>query len=256
MLRRIGVLAYGGLTYAFFLVTFVYAFGFIAGVGVPKGIDDGPVLPAWQAILVDGLLLGVFAVQHSVMARPWFKERWIRVVGPAVERSTYVLAATAALALLLWQWRPLPADVWSSEGLPAALICVVYGLGWGVLVLSTFQIGHFELFGLSQVLARAQGRRPAEPGFRQPWLYRLIRHPIMTGFLITFWAAPQMSVGRLLFAAASTGYIVVGVRLEEHDLAGQLGEPYRRYLRAVPAYVPRLRRRAARPVAPAVPDQG
>lgn len=238
MLRRGAVLAYGVITYVLFLLTFLYAIAFVAGVAVPKGIDDGPVLPAWRAILVNALLLGVFAVQHSVMARPWFKQRWTRLVGSAAERSTYVLASTAALALLLWQWRPLPAEVWSVSGVPAAVLWVLYVLGWALLLLSTFLIGHFELFGLSQVLARARDRRYAEPGFREPWLYRLIRHPIMTGFLVAFWAAPTMSVGRLLFAAGSTGYILVGVKLEEHDLTRQLGEPYRRYLRTVPAFVP------------------
>lgn len=239
MFRRVAVLAYGGIAYLLFLLTFLYAIGFVGGFGVPKDIDDGPVLPAGQAILIDVVLLGVFAVQHSVMARPGFKRRWTRVVTPAAERSTYVLAASAALALMFWLWRPLPGEVWSVTGPAAAVLRVLYAFGWGVLLLGTVLIGHFDLFGLRQVLARARERPYQEPGFREPWLYRLIRHPIMTGFLIAFWAAPQMSAGRLLFAVGATGYIVVGVKLEERDLARQLGEPYRRYLRAVPAFLPR-----------------
>jgi protein-S-isoprenylcysteine O-methyltransferase Ste14 len=239
-MRRIPALAYGAAAYALFLATLLYTIGFLAGVGVPKGVDDGVVGPAWLALLVDAGLLTVFAVQHSVMARPAFKRRWTRVVPPVVERSTYVLAATATVALLLWQWRPLPEQVWSvGPAWARAALWTLYGAGWALLVFSTFLLGHFDLFGLRQVLARARERRYAEPGFREPSLYRLVRHPLMVGFLIAFWAAPDMSAGRLLFAVAASGYIMVGVRLEERDLAAQLGEPYRRYMRRVPRFVPR-----------------
>lgn len=240
MIRRTLTLAYGAAAYVAFLGVLLYTVGFLAGAGVPKDVDDGPAGPAWQAVLVDLLLLGAFAVQHSVMARPWFKRWWTRIVPAAVERSTYVLVASLVVALLLWQWRPLPDQVWSVETPWArALLWSGHLLGWGVLLLSTFLIGHFDLFGLRQALARARDRRYDEPGFREPLLYRLVRHPLMVGFLIAFWVTPQMSAGRLLFAAAATGYILVGVRLEEHDLRRQLGEPYHRYLERTPRFVPR-----------------
>jgi methanethiol S-methyltransferase len=225
--------AYGVAAYAAFLAAFLYTIGFLAGAVVPKGVDDGTVHPAWQAVLVDLALLGLFAVQHSVMARPWFKKRWTRIVPSAAERSTYVLAATAVLILLLWLWQPWPATVWSvGPGWARVVLWALYLFGWAFLVLSTFALGHFDLFGV-----RA---RRADPGFREPWLYRLIRHPIMVGFLIAFWATPDMSAGRLLFAAASTAYIMVGVRFEEHDLKRQLGAPYQDYVARVPRFVPRV----------------
>ncbi|WP_020519107.1 methanethiol S-methyltransferase [Catelliglobosispora koreensis] len=236
MTRRILTAGYGVIAYVAFLAVFTYTIGFLAGVAVPKGIDDGTHGPAWTAVLINLALLSLFAVQHSVMARPWFKRWWTRIVPEAIERSTYVLAASASVALLLWLWRPLPETVWSvSAGWLRTVLWTVYALGWIVLVLSTFLIGHFDLFGLRQVLAR---KTYTEPGFRQPFLYRLVRHPIMTGFLIAFWAAPDMSVGRLLFAAVASAYILVAVRFEEHDLRKQLGEPYERYLEEVPRFVP------------------
>jgi protein-S-isoprenylcysteine O-methyltransferase Ste14 len=240
MIRKGLTVAYGAVAYVAFLGVFLYTIGFLAGSVVPKDVDDGVVRPAWQAVLVDAALLGLFAVQHSVMARPWFKRRWTRIVPPAIERSTYVLAATAAVALLLWLWQPLPATVWSvGAGWGRAALWSLYLLGWGFLVLSTFALGHFDLFGLRQALTRARGREYAEPGFHEPVLYRVIRHPIMVGFLVAFWAVPDMSVGRLLFAAAASAYIMVGVRLEEHDLKRQLGAPYADYLGRVPRFVPR-----------------
>ena len=236
MTRRILTAGYGVIAYVAFLAVFTYTIGFLAGVAVPKGIDDGTRGPAWTAVLINLALLSLFAVQHSVMARPWFKRWWTRIVPEAIERSTYVLAASASVALLLWLWRPLPETVWSvSAGWLRTVLWTVYALGWLVLVLSTFLIGHFDLFGLRQVLAR---KTYTEPGFRQPFLYRLVRHPIMTGFLIAFWAAPDMSVGRLLFAAVASAYILVAVRFEEHDLRKQLGEPYERYLEEVPRFGP------------------
>jgi protein-S-isoprenylcysteine O-methyltransferase Ste14 len=176
------------------------------------------------------------------MARPWFKRRWTRIVPPSIERSTYVLLSSAVIALLLWQWRPLPEQVWSVDT-PAARVAIwyMYAFGWGFLLASTFAIGHSDMFGLKQVLARARERAYAEPEFREPLLYRLVRHPLLVGFLIAFWAAPDMSVGRLLFAGLSTGYILVAVRFEEHDLREQLGEPYERYLAETPRFVPRPR---------------
>jgi protein-S-isoprenylcysteine O-methyltransferase Ste14 len=243
MLRKISVIAYGAVAYLGFVAALLYAIGFLAGVGVPKGVDDGlggTVGPAWRALLVDGALLTVFAVQHSVMARPWFKRWWTRFVPASVERSTYVVASTAVLVLLLWQWQPLPATVWHvGPAWARGTLWALYLLGWTTLVFSTFAVGHFDLFGLRQVLDRARDRRYAEPEFREPPVYRLVRNPMMIGFLIAFWAAPDMSVGRLVFVLASTGYIMVGVRLEEHDLKRQLGEPYEEYLQRVPRFVPR-----------------
>jgi protein-S-isoprenylcysteine O-methyltransferase Ste14 len=240
MIRRVLVLGYGAVAYLVFVATLLYTVGFLAGAVVPKGIDDGPVGPAWRAVVVNLALLSLFAVQHSVMARPWFKAWWTRLVPPAIERSTYVLAASLVVVLLLWQWQPLPATVWSvPAGWGRALLWTLYGSGWAILLLSTFLIGHFDLFGLKQVLAASRERRYAEPSFREPVLYRLVRHPLMVGFLISFWAVPDMSVGRLLFAAVASGYILVAVRLEEHDLRRQLGEPYQRYLDRVPRFIPR-----------------
>ncbi|GAA3455279.1 methyltransferase family protein [Dactylosporangium matsuzakiense] len=220
---------YRAVVYAAFLANLAYTIGFLAGPGVlvPKGIDDGPPAPAELAVLVDGALLAVFAVQHSVMARPWFKRRFTK---PSIERSTYVLASTAAVTLLLWQWRPLPQVVWSAgPGWARALLWTLYGAGWLIVAVSTFGLGHRELFGL---------RAPGRAELREPWQYRLVRHPIMTGFLVAFWAVPHMSVGRLVFAVAATGYIVVGTRFEEHDLREQLGAPYADYARRVPRFIP------------------
>jgi protein-S-isoprenylcysteine O-methyltransferase Ste14 len=249
-LARVLVAGYGAAAYLLFLGALLYTIGFLANAGVPKGIDDGADGPAALAVAVNCALLGLFAVQHSVMARPWFKRWWTRLVPASAERSTFVLAATGVLILLLWQWRPLPASVWSVEvGWAAALLWTLYGVGWLVVVASTFAIDHFDLFGLRQAAARATGRRYQPPGFRQPTLYRLVRHPIMVGFLIAFWATPQMSAGRLLFALLGTGYILVAVRFEEHDLRAHHGEAYQRYAAQVPRFVPRLARRGARATA-------
>lgn len=238
--RRIFAFGYGLVAYVAFLGVLAYTIGFLANAVVPKGVDDGHPGPAWLAVLIDAGLLGLFAVQHSVMARPWFKQWWTRIVPAAVERSTFVLTASLVIGLLLWQWRPLPETVWSVQtGWLRGLLWAVYGAGWTILVLSTFLIGHFDLFGLRQVLARARRTAYTEPGFRQPLFYRVIRHPIMAGFLIAFWATPDMSVGRLLFAGAATGYILIAVRFEEHDLHRQLGEPYQRYAERVPRFIPR-----------------
>lgn len=246
-LQRAAVVAYGAIAYLLFLTVFVYTIGFLANVGVPKGVDDGPVGNTAVAIVVNSALLGLFALQHSVMARPWFKRWWVRFVPPSIERSTFVLAASLVLALVVWQWRPLPATVWSVElTWASALLWTGYALGWVVVVGSTFAIDHFDLFGLRQVVARARSRRYEGVGFRQPWLYRIIRHPIMVGFLIVFWSTPQMSVGRLLFAALGTGYILVAVRFEEHDLRAHFGEEYEQYTERVPRFVPRPARSSHR----------
>lgn len=248
MIKRAAILGYGAVAYLLFLAVLTYTIGFLAGVGVPKGVDDGTTGPAWQALLINGGLLTLFAVQHSVMARPWFKRRWTRLVAPEVERSTYVLIASAVVALLLWQWRPLPDVVWAVEsGWAQGILWSLYGLGWLILVGGTFLTGHFDLFGLRQVLARAGRRTYQPPGFRQTLLYRWVRHPMMVGFLISFWAVPHMSVGRLLFAVAASAYILVAVRLEEQDLREELGQPYLEYAARVPRFIPRLPTSTAQP---------
>ena len=225
-----GVL-YSVVVYVLFAATFCYAIGFIGDVAVPKSLDSGTPGPLAQALAVDLLLLGIFAVQHSVMARRSFKAWWTRIVPPAVERSTFVLAATAALALICWQWQPIPEPViWHVENaLGAQLLRAVFWLGWVVLLLSTFLIDHFELFGVHQALSSLLAREAPAPKFRTPLLYRYVRHPIYLGFVLGMWAAPVMSAGHLLFAAGATGYIFVGIWFEERDLVHQFGDQYRRY---------------------------
>jgi protein-S-isoprenylcysteine O-methyltransferase Ste14 len=238
-LGRFIALLYGIAAYLVFLVSFLYAVGFVSGLAVPKTIDSGPVASVTGALIIDLLLMSLFAIQHSVMARPQFKQWWTRLVPKSIERSTYVLLASLALALLLWQWRPLPTVVWQISEPHLGLALTVVGLfGWLIVLSSTFLINHFELFGLHQVANNLAGRSMPAPRFRTPLLYRLVRHPIYLGFIIAFWATPTMTVGHLLFAAVTTGYIFVGIWLEERDLVELFGDEYRRYRERVSMLLP------------------
>ncbi|HUH93881.1 MAG TPA: isoprenylcysteine carboxylmethyltransferase family protein [Casimicrobiaceae bacterium] len=233
-------LLYGVFAYACFLGVFLYTVGFLGNLYVPKSIDTGAAAPLAQALLVDLLLLGLFAVQHSGMARRSFKAWWTRVVPLAVERSTFVLASSLVLALLLWQWRPIPEPVvWQiANPVTVKLVAFVFWLGWAVLLISSFLINHFELFGVSQVVTNLTAGEPTKPEFRTPLFYRYVRHPLYLGFLLAFWAAPAMTAGHLLFAIACTGYILIGIAFEERDLVAQFGERYLRYRRQVGMLIP------------------
>jgi methanethiol S-methyltransferase len=248
-MTRILAFLYGLASYVFFLGTFLYAIGFVTGLPVPKTIDDGPVVPLNEALIVNLLLMSLFAVQHSVMARQAFKRWWTQFVSPAVERSTYVLFATLALALLLWQWRPIPTVLWQATDPAVAMSLVVLSMfGWVIVLTSTFLINHFGLFGLQQVIMNLAGRRAGEAHFKTPVLYKLVRHPIYLGFIIAFWATPTMTVGHLLFAAVTTAYIFVGIWLEERDLVAMFGDEYRRYRQRVGMVFPKFRREPAEEV--------
>lgn len=249
MLTRIFITLYGLVCYAIGIVAIAYAVGFVGNLVVPKTIDSSEPADLQTALLFNLPLLGLFAIQHSVMARQGFKKWWTQVVPKAAERSTYVLFSGLSLILLYWLWQPLPQTVWSitSEPLYTGLY-VVYFAGWGLVLLSTFLIDHFELFGLQQVFANLTGREPAAASFKTPLLYRIVRHPLYMGLLIAFWVTPHMSVGHLIFAVATTGYIIIGAWLEERDLATLFGDTYRQYKQRVPMVVPFTRvRRMRRP---------
>lgn len=234
---------YALVVYLFFLGTFTYAIGFVGNLPLlPKTIDSGAAGPLVEAVVVDLALLSLFAVQHSVMARRGFKRWWTRVVPESMERATFVLAASAVLALLLWQWRPIAEPVLWSVQAPAARYALqfVFWAGWTVLLISTYLINHFELFGLRQPWMALRGKAIEAPVFRTPLFYRQVRHPIYTGFVLAFWATPEMTAGHALFAAASTGYILVGIWFEERDLIAQFGQRYLAYRQQVGMLFPKL----------------
>jgi protein-S-isoprenylcysteine O-methyltransferase Ste14 len=240
-------LLYGVVSYLFFFVTFCYAIGFVEGRVVPKGIDDGAVVPTQRAVLVNVLLLGLFGVQHSIMARPRFKDWWCKFVPRPIERSTFVLLATAILALMMWQWRPLPNVVWhvSTPALRGLIYAISLG-GWLLVLYATFVIDHFDLFGLRQVWLYYRGIEYRHPAFMERSVYKIVRHPLMAGFIVAFWTAPTMTQGRLLFAIVTTAYILVAIQIEERDLATILGDAYRDYRRRTPMLIPiRARQRSA-----------
>lgn len=237
-------LLYGITAYIVFLVSTLYAIGFVGNVIVPKSIDSGEPGPFGEALIINTLLLGLFGIQHSGMARQGFKRWWTRFVPPSVERSTYVLFASLILLLLYWQWRPIPEPVWTIENpIAATALSAIFWFGWGVLLVSTFLISHFEFFGLSQVFARFFDQQLPEPIFKTPLLYRRVRHPIYLSFLLAFWSAPAMSAGHFLFSLSATAYILIGIQLEERDLIQLFGDQYRRYRREVPMLIPLPRRK-------------
>ncbi len=236
---RFAILLYGVLAYLAFLGAFLYLIGFVGDLWVPRSVDRGPEAPPARAVAGNVALLLAFAVQHTVMARPWFKQRWTRWIPPAAERSTFVLIASGLLMLLYWQWRPLPGVVWEVEH-PAvrAVLLALFASGWGIVLLSSFLIDHFDLFGLRQVWLNWIGRAYTAPDFKERSLYRVIRHPLMLGFLIAFWSAPVMTTGRLVLAGVFTGYILVAIRIEERDLLAMHGASYSEYRRRTTRLVP------------------
>jgi protein-S-isoprenylcysteine O-methyltransferase Ste14 len=236
-------LVYGIVSYVVFLISLLYSIGFVGNLIVPKTIDSGLAGPASEALLVDVLLLLAFAIPHSVMARAGFKRWWTRVVPESLERSTYVLVSSLLLLLLFWGWRPILGVVWQTENAIAiAVLWALFWLGWALVLYSSFAIDHFDLFGLRQVWLRFRGVEYAPVPFEQPWLYTIVRHPLMLGFLLAFWAAPTLTQGHLLFSLATTGYILVGIVLEERDLVKAHGQSYVIYTREVRMLLPIPRR--------------
>ncbi len=253
MTRRILYFAYGVACYAVFFATFLYAIAFIGNCPRVRSLDGPRTGTLAAAIAVDVALLGLFAVQHSLMARPWFKERWTRVVPSVLERSTYVLFSSLALILLFAQWRPLGGVVWSVEdGLARGVLWALFAFGWGLVLVATFLINHFDLFGLRQVWLYLLGRPYTRLAFGTPGPYRLVRHPLYVGWFFAFWMTPTMTFTHLLFAVATTAYILIAIQFEEHDLVREHGEGYQDYRRRVPMLIPSFGRSAARRVEPGI----
>ena len=244
MLRGLYLL-FGITAYFVFFATFLYLIAFVGNLPeVPRTVDKGPVSGLVPALIVDLALIAIFGLQHSVMARPGFKKAWAPIVPAPIERSTYVLFASLALILLFAFWRPIPQSVWNVENPAAAgLIWALFALGWLVVLLTTFLISHFELFGLKQVYLHLRGGAPAEPRFRKPLFYRMVRHPLYSGFFLAFWAAPVMTVGHLVLALGMSAYMLIAIRYEERDLVSAFGADYESYRQDVGMLTPRLRRR-------------
>jgi len=240
MLARFLIMLYAILSYAVFLVSFLYALGFVGNYLVPKSIDVGAPSNLREAIPVNLLLLGLFAVQHSMMARPAFKQWWARILAVACQRSTYVLLSSLILLLLFWQWRPIPIPVWRFDGIAAWFLIGVQWLGWSIVLASTFMIDHFDLSGLRQAFFALRGAEIPGQAFKTPLLYKIVRHPLMLGFLLAFWATPEMTAGHLLFAIMTTAYILVALQFEERDLIAEFGTAYQQYRQRVPMLLPRI----------------
>jgi len=247
MIKRIAFFAYGVICYGIFFGTFLYAIGFIGGFAVPTRLDGAATVPLAQGIAIDAGLLALFAVQHSVMARKWFKERWTRIIPAVLERSTYVLVSSLALILLFWQWRPLGGVVWSvSDPMGRGVLYALFGFGWALVLVSTFLINHFDLFGLRQVWLFLRGKPYTMLRFGTPGPYRLVRHPLYVGWFFAFWMTPTMTFAHLLFAVATAGYILIAIQFEERDLIREHGSAYEEYRRAVPMLIPFTRRGGAK----------
>jgi len=240
VIGRVAALIYGLASYLVFFLSFTYLVAFIGNYLVPKSIDLGPQSELGLSVLIDAALIALFGIQHSVMARPGFKRWWTRIVPASCERSTYVLISSLLLILIFWQWRPITMTIWRIEGWAAAVLTAICWIGWLTALASTHMIDHFELFGLRQVFDALRGAAARAVAFKTPLLYRVVRHPLMLGTLLAFWATPHMTAGHLLFALMMTGYILIGVRFEERDLVANLGESYERYRRRVPMLLPRL----------------
>jgi protein-S-isoprenylcysteine O-methyltransferase Ste14 len=250
-MKRIVVFVYGVASYAAFFLTFLYAIGFIGNIIVPKSIDSGRTRPLTEALAIDLGLLGLFALQHSIMARQWFKRVWTRIVPEPAERSTYTLASSIALILLFWLWQPLGGTVWSVQNQTvAAILYGVFALGFAIVLAATFLINHFDLFGLRQVWLYLRGKQYTHLPFRTPMFYRYVRHPLYFGWLLAFWATPVMTAAHLLFAVMTTAYIIVAIRFEERDLVRVHGDTYVKYREQVPMIIP-----SARPVSDELEQQ-
>lgn len=238
-MTRVLIFVYGVVSYLIFFGAFLYAIVFVGNLFVPKSVDTGETTAFGTALVINAVLLGIFAVQHSLMARPAYKQWVTRIIPEAAERSTYVLLSSLALILLFWQWRPMNDIVWSVNNTAGRYILwAVFFLGWGLVLVGTTLINHFDLFGLRQVYLNLKGEEYTNLGFGRPFLYKIIRHPIMLGFIIAFWATPLMSVGHLVFAIATTLYILIGIMLEERDMAAAHGESYKQYRREVSMLIP------------------
>ncbi len=245
-MKKITAFTYGIISYVIFFVTFLYSIGFVGNILVPKSIDATPVTPLSEALLVNAILLGIFAIQHSLMARPGFKNWWTKIVPKSVERSTYVLFSSLALIVLFAYWQPMGGVIWQSHDPVVELVLnALCAVGWTIVLVATFMINHFDLFGLRQVWFNLLGKEYQSVKFGTPGLYRHVRHPIYAGFIIAFWATPTMTVAHLFFAVMTTGYILIGILLEERDLVTYHGVRYSEYKRQVPMLVPRLRGRRA-----------
>ncbi len=241
-MKRYLTIGYGALSYLMFLVAFLYAIVFVGAILLPRNVNNGIAAPLWQALLINLGLLGLFGVQHSVMARPAFKRWWTRLVPKSIERSTYVLLASSVLLLLYWQWRTMPGQVWEvRQPVGRWALWALFWAGWAMVLSSTFMINHFDLFGLRQVYLAWRGKPYSDLGFRTHLLYRLVRHPLMLGFLVAFWAAPTMTAGHLLFSIGTTAYILIALQFEERDLTAALGGRYLEYRRRVPMLIPNFR---------------